>query len=149
MIAVELNSGTIGYMEEWVYNLIWPIIERLPDELLYDLQCENQGSHEKYLELLGPALKNFPAWKNGLSLHKRDHLISPAGQFELTESLKEEGPFLRDVDEFVEAWEKMLQQMCDDRRSLGIETETDDVYNQMRKRIKEEGIQLDLYVPEE
>ena len=145
MIAVELNSGTIGYMEEWVYNLLWPIIERLPDELLYDLQCENQGSYEKYRKLLGPALKDLPEWEDG---------YSPKGQFELRESVKEDGPFLGDVDDFVEAWEEMLQQMFDEARSLGIDTsytaslETDGVYNQMRRRVKEEGIRLNLYVPE-
>ena len=148
MVAVELNSGTIGYMEEWVYNLIWPIIERLPDELLEDLRSESQASHEKYLELLGPVLKDLPEWVDG---------YSPKGKFELRDSLKEEGPFLEDVDEFVDAWAKMLQQMYHDRYKLAIETGTsensivwsDSVYRKMKKRIKEEGIRLDLYVPEE
>ena len=129
MVAVELNSGTIGYMEEWVYNLIWPIIERLPDELLYDLQCTNQGSHEKYLELLGPALKDLPKWEDG---------YSPEGKFELRESVKEEGPYLGDVDDFVDAWSKLLDKMC----SVRDETSTPVV-----KCILGKGIELDLYCP--
>ena len=129
MIAVELNSGTIGYMEEWVYNLIWPIIERLPDELLYDLQCENQGSYEKYRELLGPALKDLPEWEDG---------YSPKGQFELRESVKEEGPHLGDVDDFVDAWSQLLDKMC----SVRDETSTPVVKRRLGK-----GIELDLYCP--
>jgi len=100
------------------------------------------------LELLGPVLKDLPEWVDG---------YSPKGKFELRDSLKEEGPFLEDVDEFVDAWAKMLQQMYHDRYKLAIETGTsensidwsDSVYRKMKKRIKEEGIRLDLYVPEE
>ena len=130
MIAVELNSGTIGYMEEWVYNLIWPIIERLPDELLYDLQCESQGSHEKYLELLGSALKDLPKWEDG---------YSPEGKFELRESVKEEGPYLGHVDEFVDAWEELLQKMCSVR---------DETSTPVAKRRLGKGIELDLFFSE-
>ena len=100
------------------------------------------------MELLGPVLKDLPEWVDG---------YSPKGKFELRDSLKEEGPFLEDVDEFVDAWAKMLQQMYHDRYKLAIETGTaensidwsDSVYRKMKKRIKEEGIRLDLYVPEE
>ena len=76
MIELEMrvDGFAVGYMEEWVYNLIWPIIERLPDELLEDLRSESQASHEKYLELLGPVLNDLP--KNEI--------------MELTESMLEE-----------------------------------------------------------
>ena len=62
MIELEMrvDGFAVGYMEEWVYNMIWPILEKLPQELLDDLRSENQGSHEKYLELLGPVLNNLP-----------------------------------------------------------------------------------------
>ena len=52
MIELEMrvDGFAVGYMEEWVYNMIWPILEKLPQELLDDLRSENQGSHEKYLE---------------------------------------------------------------------------------------------------
>ena len=76
MIELEMrvDGFAVGYMEEWVYNMIWPILEKLPQELLDDLRSENQGSHEKYLELMGPVLNDLP--KNEIT--------------ELTESMLEE-----------------------------------------------------------
>ena len=73
-LEMRVDGFAVGYMEEWVYNMIWPILEKLPQELLDDLRSENQGSHKKYLELLGPVLNNLP--KNEIT--------------ELTESMLEE-----------------------------------------------------------
>tara|TARA_R110000751_G_C13433236_1_gene441888 strand:- start:127 stop:390 length:264 start_codon:yes stop_codon:yes gene_type:complete len=76
MIELEMrvDGFAVGYMDEWVYNIIWPILEKLPQELLNDLMCERSGSHKKYLELMGPVLNDLP--KNEIT--------------ELTESMLEE-----------------------------------------------------------